>query len=139
MSHAGLPRLEDFCWIAVQEPNVYAGLAVVMPFIYTRPRYFAQVIGELLYWLGEDRLLFASDYAIWSPQWLVESFVDFQIPDDMVARMEQDLAFDDGSSWRQLGLAPDGQRLVQSHGPDGTARAAASRPPGSLRSGPCTR
>jgi nucleoside-diphosphate-sugar epimerase len=24
----------------------------------------------------------------------------------MVARMEQDLAFDDGSSWRQLGLAP---------------------------------
>ena len=83
VEHVGLPRLEDFCWIGVQEPNVYGGLAVAMPFIHTRPRYFAQVIGELLYWIGEDKLLFSSDYAIWSPKWLVEAFVDFQIPEDM--------------------------------------------------------
>jgi predicted TIM-barrel fold metal-dependent hydrolase len=84
VEHMGLPRLEDFCWIATQEPNVYGGFAVVMPFIYTRPRYFAKVMGELLYWLDEDRLLFGSDYAIWQPKWLVERFVDFQIPDDML-------------------------------------------------------
>jgi uncharacterized protein len=83
VEHVGLPRLEDFCWIATQEPNVYGGLAVAMPFIHSRPRYFAQIIGELLYWLGEDRLLFGSDYAIWQPKWLVEKFVDMQIPDDM--------------------------------------------------------
>jgi predicted TIM-barrel fold metal-dependent hydrolase len=83
VEHVGLPRLEDFCWIAVQEANVYAGMAVAMPFIYSRPRYFAQIIGELLYWLDEDRILFASDYAIWQPKWLVEMFVDFQIPEDM--------------------------------------------------------
>jgi len=47
-----------------------------MPFIFSRPRYFAQIIGELLYWLGEDRLTWASDYAIWHPKWLVEQFVD---------------------------------------------------------------
>ena len=83
VEHCGLPRLEDFCWIATQEPNVYAGLAVAMPFIHTRPRYFAQIMGELLYWLGEDRILFSSDYALWTPKWLVEKFVDFQIPEDM--------------------------------------------------------
>ena len=83
VEHVGLPRLEDFCWIAVQEPNVYGGLAVAMPFIHTRPRYFAQIIGELLYWLGEARIMFASDYAIWHPKWLIEKFVDFQIPEDM--------------------------------------------------------
>jgi len=83
VEHVGLPRLEDFCWIAAQEANVYGGLAVAMPFIHTRPRYFAQIIGELLYWVGEDRITFASDYAIWSPKWLIESFVDFQIPEDM--------------------------------------------------------
>jgi uncharacterized protein len=83
VEHVGLPRLEDFCWIGVQEPNVYGGLAVAMPFIHTRPRYFASVIGELLYWLGEDRLLFASDYAIWHPKWIVERFADFQIPEDL--------------------------------------------------------
>src|SRR5918992_241669 len=33
VEHIGLPRLEDFCWIATQEPNVYGGLAVAMPFI----------------------------------------------------------------------------------------------------------
>jgi uncharacterized protein len=83
VEHVGLPRLEDFCWIGVQEPNVYGGLAVAIPFIHTRPRYFATMIGELLYWLGEDRILFASDYAIWQPKWLVERFVDFELPADM--------------------------------------------------------
>ena len=83
VEHCGLPRLEDFCWIATQEPNVYGGLSVVMPFIHSRPRYFAQVIGELLYWLDENRIVFGSDYGIWQPKWLIEKFVDFQIPDDM--------------------------------------------------------
>jgi predicted TIM-barrel fold metal-dependent hydrolase len=87
VEHCGLPRLEDFCWIATQEPNVFAGLAVALPFIHTRPRYFAQVIGELLYWLNEDRILFASDYAIWQPKWLVEKLVDFQIPEDMQSEL----------------------------------------------------
>jgi predicted TIM-barrel fold metal-dependent hydrolase len=85
----GLPRLEDFCWIAVQEPNVYGGLSVAMPFIHPRPRYFAQIIGELLFWLGEDRLLFSSDYALWQPKWIVEKFVDFQIPEDMQSEYGQ--------------------------------------------------
>jgi uncharacterized protein len=84
VEHVGLPRLEDFCWIGVQEPNVYGGLAVALPFVHTRPRYFAKVLGELLYWLGEDRLLFGSDYGIWSPKWLVEALVEFEMPEDMV-------------------------------------------------------
>jgi uncharacterized protein len=83
VEHCGVPRLEDFCWIGVQEPNVWGGLAVVAPFIHTRPRWFAKAMGELLYWLGEDRITWASDYAIWHPKWLVERFADFQIPDDM--------------------------------------------------------
>ena len=83
VEHVGLPRLEDFCWIATQEPNVHGGLAVAMPFMHTRPRYFAQIIGELMYWIGEDRIQFSSDYAIWTPKWLIEKFVDFQIPEDM--------------------------------------------------------
>jgi uncharacterized protein len=85
VEHVGLPRLEDFCWIATQEKNVYGGLAVALPFIHSRPRYFAKVIGELLYWIGEDNILFGSDYGIWSPKWLVESLVDFDMPEDLVS------------------------------------------------------
>jgi predicted TIM-barrel fold metal-dependent hydrolase len=83
VEHLGLPRLEDFCWIATQEPNVYGGLSVAIPFIHSRPLYFAKIIGELLYWLGADRVLFGSDYAIWQPKWLIEKFVDFQIPEEL--------------------------------------------------------
>ena len=55
-----------------------------MPFIHTRPRYFAQILGELLYWIGEDRIQFSSGYAIWTPRWwLVERFADFQSPEDL--------------------------------------------------------
>ena len=84
--HCGLPRLEDFCWIATQEPNVYGGLAVVMPFIHSRPKYFGQVVGELLYWIGEDRITFASDYAIWQPNF-INYFTESAISDPPKPRL----------------------------------------------------
>ena len=40
VEHCGLPRLDDFCWIAVQETNVYGGLAVALPFIHSPPALF---------------------------------------------------------------------------------------------------
>ncbi|MEU8819453.1 amidohydrolase family protein [Actinoplanes sp. NPDC048796] len=82
---AGRPRGRDRRSANAQEPNVYGGRAMAMPFLHSRPRYFAQIIGELLYWLGEDRLLFGSDYAGWQPQWLIKEFAGFPIPDDMRA------------------------------------------------------
>ncbi|WP_248930704.1 amidohydrolase family protein [Paenibacillus hamazuiensis] len=91
VEHCGLPRLEDFCWIATQEKNVYAGLSVAMPFIHTRPRYFAQIISELLYWVGEDRMLFGSDYALWEPGWLIEKFMAFELPEDLKQETGTDL------------------------------------------------
>lgn len=91
IEHCGLPRLDDFCWIAVQETNVYGGLAVVLPFIHSRPAYFAKVISELLFWLGEDKILFGSDYGIWTPAWLVERFMNFEIPADIQAEYGKEL------------------------------------------------
>jgi predicted TIM-barrel fold metal-dependent hydrolase len=82
VEHVGLPRIEDFCFMAVQETNVYAGLAVVLGgLMYSRPRFFARVMGELLFWLGEEKLTFGSDYAIWEPKWQIERFVEWQMPD----------------------------------------------------------
>src|SRR6267142_2432278 len=83
VEHCGLPRLDDFCWIATQETNVYAGLAVALPFIHTRPGYFAHVISELLFWVGPDKILYGSDYGIWTPKWLIDKFMAFEIPADV--------------------------------------------------------
>ncbi|WP_428390691.1 amidohydrolase family protein [Lichenicoccus sp.] len=83
VEHCGLPRLDDFCWIATQETNVFAGLAVALPFIHSRPGYFAHIISELLFWVGEDKILYGSDYGIWTPKWLVEKFMNFELPEDI--------------------------------------------------------
>jgi predicted TIM-barrel fold metal-dependent hydrolase len=83
VEHVGLPRIEDFCFMAVQEPNVYAGLSVVIGgLMHARPKFFAKVMGELLFWVGEDKMTFGGDYNIWVPKWQVEGFVDWQMPDD---------------------------------------------------------
>jgi predicted TIM-barrel fold metal-dependent hydrolase len=83
VEHSGIPRIDDFAYLAVQEPNVYAGLSVVIgAHMHARPKTFARFMGELLFWVGEDRMTFGSDYSIWLPKWQVEGFVDWQMPDD---------------------------------------------------------
>jgi uncharacterized protein len=82
VEHVGLPRIEDFCFMATQEPNVYAGLSVVIgALMHARPRFFAKVMGELLFWVGEDKILFGSDYAIWEPKWQIDGFLAWNYPD----------------------------------------------------------
>jgi predicted TIM-barrel fold metal-dependent hydrolase len=83
VEHVGLPRIEDFCFMATQEPNVYAGLSVVIGgLMHARPKFFAKVMGELLFWVGEDKMTFGSDYGIWEPKWQIEGFVDWDYPSD---------------------------------------------------------
>jgi predicted TIM-barrel fold metal-dependent hydrolase len=94
VEHVGLPRLDDFCWIAAQESNVYAGLSVAMAFVHLRPRYFGEIIANLLFWLGPDKLCFGSDYAIWSPKWLIEKFMAYELPDDLKQEYHADLTLD---------------------------------------------
>ena len=94
VEHVGLPRIEDFCFMATQEPNVYAGLAVVLGgLMHARPRFFSKVMGELLFWVGEDKMLYGSDYGIWEPKWQIEGLLDWDYPDDTYSdypRLNQD-------------------------------------------------
>jgi len=82
VDHCGMPRIDDFCAVAGQEPNVYGGLALVMSYIHKRPRYFAQMMSDLLFYLGPDRLFFGSDYAITSPKWIIEEFMAYEFDDE---------------------------------------------------------
>ncbi len=94
VDHCGMPRIDDFCWIAGQEPNVYGGLALVTSFIHARPRYFGQMLADLLYFLGPDRLIFGSDYGITSPKWIVEEFMAYRFPDDLAREAQNELTLD---------------------------------------------
>ena len=33
--------------------------------------------------LGPDKLLYGSDYGIWTPDWLVKAFMAFELPEDI--------------------------------------------------------
>lgn len=113
IEHVGLPRLEDFCWIATQEKNVYGGISVALPFIHPRPRYFAEIMANLLFWIGPDKILFGSDYALWEPKWLIEKLVAFELPEDIKAEFGVDLTMENKrkilglNAARLYGINPD--------------------------------
>jgi uncharacterized protein len=42
------------------------------------------VLGNMMYWGGEDRILWAAGAMLVHPQVVLEAFLDFQMPDDLV-------------------------------------------------------
>jgi predicted TIM-barrel fold metal-dependent hydrolase len=75
----------QFAVDCAQFPNVYAELGTTFASCaITFPTVCAHIIGQLLKFMGEDRIIFGSD-SVWygSPQWQIEAFWRFQIPDDL--------------------------------------------------------
>jgi len=69
-------------------PNVYAELGTTMAsMIVTFPTVWAHLIGQLLYYMGENNIVFGSD-SMWygGPQWQIEALWRFQIPDSIAER-----------------------------------------------------
>jgi predicted TIM-barrel fold metal-dependent hydrolase len=91
IDHVGLPRLDDFCWISARCPNVYGSLAVALAFIHNRPRFFAEIMANLLFWLGPDRIVYGTDFPIWYPHWQLDEFLAFELPEDIKQEYGVDL------------------------------------------------
>jgi uncharacterized protein len=81
--HVGVPFIDETCWQLIRFPNLYASLAVGINFIVRAPRQFAELLGKLLFWCGEDKIIYGSEAPIWQPQWALQAFWDFQIPQDL--------------------------------------------------------
>jgi predicted TIM-barrel fold metal-dependent hydrolase len=82
--HVGLPFIDEVCWQLIRHPNLYASIAATINFIARAPRQFAEVLGKLLFWCGEDKIIYGSETPIWHPRWALEAFWDFQLPQDLV-------------------------------------------------------
>ena len=82
--HVGLPFIDEVCWQLIRHPNLYASIAATINFIVRAPRQFAEVLGKLLFWCGEDKIIYGSETPIWHPRWALEAFWDFQLPQDLV-------------------------------------------------------
>jgi uncharacterized protein len=65
--------------------NVYAELGTTMAsMIVTFPTVWAHLIGQLLYYMGDDHIVFGSD-SLWygGPQWQIDALWRFRIPDQI--------------------------------------------------------
>jgi len=91
VDHVGLPRLDDFCWMAARCPNIYGSLAVALAFIHNQPRFFANVMANLLFWIGPDRIIYGTDFPIWHPHWQLDDFMAMELPEDLQAEYKVNL------------------------------------------------
>lgn len=82
--HPGLPFLDEILWQGIRHPNVYVSLAATVNLAVRAPRDFAEILAKLLFWVGDDRIVFGSEAPIFHPQWAIEAFWNFEIPDDLV-------------------------------------------------------
>lgn len=82
--HPGFAFLDETCWLLARYPNVYVNLEWSLSLIFKSPRRFAEVLGNLLKWGGEDRIIWASGACLVHPQAVIDAFLNFSIPEDMV-------------------------------------------------------
>jgi predicted TIM-barrel fold metal-dependent hydrolase len=110
--HVGLPFIDETCWQLIRFPNLYASLAATINFVVRAPRLFAEILGKLLFWCGEDKIIYGSEAPIWRPQWALRAFKEFSIPQDLC----------DGYGYPQLTDVAKrkilGENLLRLHGMD---------------------
>jgi uncharacterized protein len=82
--HVGLPFIDETCWQLIRYPNLYASIAATINFVVRAPRQFAEILGKLLFWCGEDKIVYGSEAPIFQPQWALDAFWDFELPQDLV-------------------------------------------------------
>ncbi len=81
--HVGLPFIDEVCWQLVRHPNLYASIAATVNFVVWSPRGFAEPLGKLLFWCGEDKIIYGGETPIWHPRWALEALWNFEIPKDL--------------------------------------------------------
>jgi predicted TIM-barrel fold metal-dependent hydrolase len=91
---------------------LHASLAATINFLVRAPRMFAEILGKLLFWCGEDKIVYGSEAPIFHPQWALEAFWNFEIPQDLC----------DGYGYPQLTEQAKrkilGENLLRLHGMD---------------------
>ncbi|MBM3727488.1 MAG: hypothetical protein FJW40_18955 [Acidobacteria bacterium] len=84
----GVPDISwttEYALLARPFKNIYAEIGTTWASsVITFPTVAAHILGQLMKFMGPDRILFGSD-SVWygSPQWQIDAFWRFQIPEEM--------------------------------------------------------
>jgi hypothetical protein len=111
--------------------NIYAELGTTMAsMIVTFPTVWSHLIGQLLYYMGPDNIVFGSD-SLWygGPQWQIEALWRFQIPEQIREK------------WNYPPLTPAAKRKIlglnsaRLYGLHGSTAQSVGRPGSAYRQG----
>jgi hypothetical protein len=83
-----IPWTTEYAQLVKDLPNCYAELGTTFASsVVTFPTVTAHLLGQLLRYMGEDRIVFGSD-SVWygSPQWQIEALWRFRIPEALRTR-----------------------------------------------------
>lgn len=86
--HGGLAFMEETAWLLARFPNIYINMEIQNIIVERRPRTFAEILLGLCRVGGSDmlnRLFWGSGGTLHHPQPGLEAFVNFEIPEDMLA------------------------------------------------------
>ena len=84
----GVPNISwttEYAQLVKDLPNCYAEIGTTWASsVVTFPTVAAHIMGQLMKFMGEDRIVFGSD-SVWygSPQWQIEALWRFQIPEEL--------------------------------------------------------
>jgi len=82
--HAGLAFLDESASQLARYPNVWVNLEITAHYAIKYKRKFAEIMGEFLLAGGEDRLLWATGCSFTHPQPVLDAFLDFEMPPELV-------------------------------------------------------
>jgi predicted TIM-barrel fold metal-dependent hydrolase len=82
--HAGYAFLEEFTILFELYQNLYANLENTSGFAVVRPRLFAEILGEMLYWGSAERICFASGITVMHPRPGLDALFAFEMPHDLI-------------------------------------------------------
>lgn len=82
--HGGLAFMEETTMLVRRFENVHINLESTMSYCQSRPRHFAEVLGNLLYYGSPEQLLFATGCNLVHPRPIIDAFWDFVMPEDLI-------------------------------------------------------
>jgi predicted TIM-barrel fold metal-dependent hydrolase len=110
--HVGLPFIDEVCWQLVRYPNLYASIAATVNFVSRSPRVFAENMAKLLFWCGEDKIIYGGETPIWHPRGALKAFWEFELPEEIAT------GYGCGPLTQQAKRKILGENLLRLHGMD---------------------
>jgi predicted TIM-barrel fold metal-dependent hydrolase len=85
--HSGMAFVEETAFALARFPNVYANLETTTSMVWAAPGRFSDVLGQLMFWGGPEKLIWSTGCTVIHPQHVLSLFWGFQFDEDTIRRV----------------------------------------------------